>query len=162
MAYAPVELRHVRLRRGLLGYRRRSVDRLIDEVAESFEGVWRERADLADRLEQLETDLGRYKEHEQLLHTALLSAERAAAEVKEQAKREGEVVLEEARSEARSITRAARAECELLAAESRRIRALLVAALDAVDEADHRIDGRPDAAAEVEADTSIGAKAEAA
>lgn len=135
MAYTPVEIRHVRLRRSLLGYGRRAVDRLLGDIVDSFEAVWRERADLADRAELLEADLARYREHEQLLHTALVSAERAAAELKEQARREVDVLLEEARSEARSVTREARAERELLVAETRRIRALLVAALDALDEA---------------------------
>ena len=52
MALTPVEIRHVELRRAWLrGYRRSGVDRLLTEIADSFEGVWRERADLADTLE---------------------------------------------------------------------------------------------------------------
>ena len=57
MAMTPVEIRHVQLGRSLRGYRRETVDRLLSEVADSFEDVWRERADLADRVEQLELDL---------------------------------------------------------------------------------------------------------
>jgi hypothetical protein len=44
-------------------------------------------------------------------------------------------VLEEAHAEARRITQDARSERERLAAETRRIKALLGAALDAVDDA---------------------------
>ena len=55
MALTPVEIRHVHLRRGFRGYRRRAVDALLEDVAASFEHVWRERADLADRVEALET-----------------------------------------------------------------------------------------------------------
>ena len=136
MAYTPVEIRHVRLKRGVLGYRREAVDRLLDDIAESFETVWRDRADLADEVERLQGELVHHKEHEQLLRTTLVSAERAASELKEQAKREAETILAEARVEARSVTRAARTERDVLAAEARRLRALLHAALDAVDEAD--------------------------
>ena len=50
MALTPVEIRHIRLPRGLRGYRRTSVDALLVDVAESFEDVWRERADLADKV----------------------------------------------------------------------------------------------------------------
>jgi cell division initiation protein len=132
MAYTPVELRHVRLRRGVLGYRRRQTDGLLDDVADSFEQVWRERADLADRVEQLESDLVRYRELEQLLRTTLVSAERAAHELRDAAKREAETILAEAKSEARSITRDARAERERLELEARRMRLLLHAALDAL------------------------------
>ena len=135
MSYAPVEIRHVRLRRGLLGYRRKAVDRLLAEVTESFETVWRERADLADAIEQLEGDLVRYRELETLMRTTLVSAERAGHELKAQAKREAEVIVEEARAEARTTSRDARVERDHLVGEARRIRILLHAALDALDEA---------------------------
>jgi cell division initiation protein len=136
MSYTPVEIRHVKLRRGLLGYRRGAVDRLLEDVTASFEDVWRERADHADRIELLEGELTRYRELEALLRTTLVSAERSAIELREQAKREAEAIVSEAHAAARTITREARAEHERLALESRRIRVLLNAALDALDEAD--------------------------
>ena len=37
MSYTPVEIRHVKLRRGILGYRRGPVDSLLEEITESFE-----------------------------------------------------------------------------------------------------------------------------
>ena len=135
MSYTPVEIRHVKLRRGLLGYRRKAVDRLLDEISESFEDVWRDRADNADRVEQLEGELTRYRELESLLRATLVSAERSAHELRDQAKREAESIVAEAHAAARSITRDARGECERLALESRRIRLLLHSALDALDEA---------------------------
>src|SRR5438105_13404098 len=134
MAYTPVEIRHVRLPRRLIGYSRRTVDKLLAEVTDSFETVWRDRADLADKVEQLEADLVRYRELEQLLHTTLVSAERAAHELRDQARGQAETIVEEARAEARTITREARTERETLATEARRIRLLLHAALDALDE----------------------------
>jgi cell division initiation protein len=136
MSYTPVEIRHVKLRRGLLGYRRRQIDRLLEEVTESFETVWRDRADHSDRAERLEGELERYRENEALLRTTLVSAERAAHELKDQAKREADAVLAEAYAEARTITRSARREREALIHEARRLRLLLHAALDALDEAD--------------------------
>jgi cell division initiation protein len=136
MSYTPVEIRHVKLRRGLIGYRRGSVDRLLEDVTTSFEDVWRERADHAYRVELLEGELTRYRELEALLRTTLVSAERSAIELREQAKREAEAIVSEAHAAARTITMDARAERERLALESRRIRVLLNAALDALDEAD--------------------------
>ena len=136
MSYTPVEIRHVKLRRGLFGYGRRHVDRLLEEITESFESVWRERADHSDRVELLEGELERHRELETLLRTTLVSAERASHELKDQAKREADSIVSEAQAEARTITRAARSERELLSAEARRLRLLLHAALDALDEAD--------------------------
>ena len=136
MSYTPVEIRHVKLRRGLFGYRRHPVDTLLDEITQSFETVWRERADQSDRVELLEGELKRYRELEALLRTTLVSAERAAHELKDQAKRESESILSEAQSEARTITRKARSDREMLSVEARRLRLLLHAALDALDEAE--------------------------
>ena len=100
MALTPVEIRHIRLGRGFRGYKRHSVDTLLVEVAESFEDVWRERADLADKVEQLETDLVRYRELEALLRTTLVSAEQASAQTRDQARREAELILGQAHAEA--------------------------------------------------------------
>jgi cell division initiation protein len=136
MTITPVELHHIRLKRGLLGYRRGPVDELIIEIAESFEEVWRQRADYADRIEQLEGELSRHRDLESLLRMTLVTAEKSAHELKDQAKREAELVVGEAHAEAREVTRAAAAERERLLADARKVRALLEAALDAVDDAD--------------------------
>jgi cell division initiation protein len=134
MTITPVELRHIELRRGL-GYRRAAVDRLLEEIEESFEQTWRERAEYADRIELLQAELTRHRDLEELLRTTLLSAEKSAHELKAQAKKEADLVLEEAHAEARSVTTAAKSERERLVSEARRVRALLEAALDAVEDA---------------------------
>ncbi len=135
MALTPVEIRHIKPARTLFrGYRRAPVDQLLDEIALSFEDVWRERADLADKLEQLEEDLVRYRELEALLRTTLVSAEKAAVTLKEQAGKQADLIVEEARAEARSITRHARADHDRLLAEVRRMRSLLRAALATVED----------------------------
>ena len=62
MTLTPVEIRHVKPARALVGgYEREGIDRLLDEIVASFEDVWRGRADLADKVEQLESDLVRYR-----------------------------------------------------------------------------------------------------
>src|SRR5262245_12755121 len=134
MALTPVEIRHLTPGKGFFGYKRGQTDRLLSEIADSFEDVWRERADLADKIEQLEADLVRYKELESLLRTTLVSAEKAAVTLKEQAGKEADLIVEEARSEARSITRHARADHDRLLGEIRRRRSLLRAALAAVED----------------------------
>jgi cell division septum initiation protein DivIVA len=134
MRYSPVELRHVTLKRGLLGYRRSDVDELIADAATSFEEVWAERGEFADELEELHSSLAEVKQRETLLATTLVAAEKAAAEAVEAAKRQAEVIIAEAHQEGRSITRAALAERDRLFAETRRIEALLRAALGIVVE----------------------------
>jgi cell division initiation protein len=135
MTLTPVEIRHVKPTRTFVrGYKRRAVDELLNEIVLSFEDVWRERADLADKIDQLEADLVRYRELEALLRTTLVSAEKAAVTLKEQARKEAELIVEEARAEARAITRHARTDHDRLLAEVRRMRSLLRGALAVVEE----------------------------
>jgi cell division initiation protein len=134
MRYTPVELRHVRLGRSLFGYKRREVDGLLEDVADSYEEVWRERGELTDRVEDVDKRLAEFRDREQLLASTLVSAEKAAAEAKDAARREAELIVAEAHGEARSIMRAAQNERERLFGEARRVEALLRAALGMVDE----------------------------
>jgi cell division initiation protein len=136
MGLSPAEIRHVPIGRGFWGYRRGAVERLLDDVADSFEDVWRERADLADRVEHLEEELQRHRDLETLLRKTLVSAEAAASEQRESARRDAERIVAEAHAEARRVTFAAAAERERLAADVRRLREALRTALAAVEEAE--------------------------
>ena len=134
MALTPVEILHMTPGTGFFGYKRAATDRLLADIVASFEDVWRERADLADKVEQLESDLVRYRELEALLRTTLVSAERASAEMKEQARKEAELILTEAHAEARAVQRGAIAENERLVTATRILRERLRTALEAVDD----------------------------
>jgi cell division initiation protein len=155
MALTPVEIRHsTPPRTTFRGYKRAATDQLLEEIASSFEDVWRERADLADKVEQLETDLVRYRELEALLRTTLVSAEQASAQKHDQAQREAELIVSEAHAEAREIQRRARAENERLQHESRRLRLQLQEALSAFGEPEATTETEPPATAEETADES--------
>ena len=137
MAVAPVEIRHVKLKKSLIGgFRRGPVEGLLEEIAQSYEDVWREREDLRDRVEHLDNELRSHRELESLFRETLLSAEKSATKVKEQARSEAELVLREAHSAARSITQEALVEREKLLGEATRVRALLQAALTSVETAE--------------------------
>jgi len=132
MSYSPVEIRHVRFGRSLFGYRRGAVDNTLAEIASSYESVWQDRMDLTDRVDELEREVTRHREVEELLRTTLITAERASQDVRDDARREAGTILDEAHREARQITNDARREREVLLVAARRVRTLLGAALDAV------------------------------
>ncbi len=135
MPLTPVEIRHVDMRRSWFrGYRRKPVDHLLDEIADSFEEVWRERADLSDRLEEVEIEASKHRELETLLRSTLVSAERAAQDMKEQARRESDLIVQEAHAESRRVTREAAAEKRRLEEDIVKIRAQLRAAFDSLGE----------------------------
>jgi cell division initiation protein len=110
MAETPVELRHLRFRRGLFGYRRHTVDGELERIADTFEEVWRERADLADQVEDLESDLKRHRELEDVLRRTLVSAERSVDAMREAARREADRIVHDAEARARQIVGQAHSE----------------------------------------------------
>jgi cell division initiation protein len=134
MPYTPVELRHVKIGRALFGYKRPETERLLDEIADSFEDVWRDRGELADKVEDLEKLLAEHKQREHLLTQTLVAAERAAAEARDAARREAEIIVAEAHHEARSVVRGAQGEHERLALEARRVMTLMRSALGLLEE----------------------------
>jgi cell division initiation protein len=144
MSLTPVEIRHVKIRHRLGGYDRPATDALLTRIAESFEDVWRERADLRDELERLEGELARFRELEVLLRNTLVSAERSADDLRAQAHREADVILDEARIKARELGGGAESERERVRADIRRLktveaqmradyRAFLATALDRLE-----------------------------
>jgi|SRR5579862_638937 len=135
MALTPVEIRHMRPPKTLLGgYRRDPTERLFDEIVSSFEDVWRERADLADKVEHLEAELARFRELESVLRATLVSAEQAAEQLRDHARREAELILTEAQAEARELQRRAVIDNERMVTATRRLRAQLTEAAAVLDE----------------------------
>jgi cell division initiation protein len=138
MSISPAEIRHVEIRRTLFGgFRPSSVLDLLAEISDSFEEVLRQRADLIARLSELEAQEKKHREIEALLRSTLMSAEEAALDLKEHARRESESIVEEAHAEARRVTREAVAEKRRLDDSASAIRAQLRTALE-------RLDGKPE------------------
>ena len=107
MPLTPVEIRHVELRRAWLrGYRRHPVDQLLEEIADSFEEVWRERADLSDQLEELETETASTGSSRFLRYAVSASAQHRN---EGQARRE-RLIVQEAHANRDASTREAAAE----------------------------------------------------
>src|SRR6476646_1845436 len=149
MRYTPVELRHVKISRATFGgYRKLETEKLLEDIADSFEEVWRDRGELTDKLEDVERVLAEVKQRESLLASTLVAAEKASTEIREAAKGEAELIIAEAHQEARSVTRAAQAERERLFAEVRRVETLLRAALGMVEETRNELPASPAAPAE--------------
>src|SRR5689334_25363196 len=103
MSIAPVELRHLRFPRRLFGYRRRSVNDQLERIADAYGEVWRERADLQDRVEDQEAEIARHRELEEMLRKTLVSAERSVDAMRSQARHAAEQIVEEAEARAREI-----------------------------------------------------------
>jgi cell division initiation protein len=137
----PVEIRHIRLKRGVNGYDRKTTEHLLVDISGSYEKVWQdrdalrvelkelhERADDTERLarevERLERELEKAESVDEKLRTTLFVAERTAETVKQEARAEAEQALRKAREHADKIVRAARSEHSRLVEGLDRLRQL--------------------------------------
>jgi cell division septum initiation protein DivIVA len=96
----PGQIESTDLPLALRGYDREETHRFLKKIAAGYEEVWAERKALREEIERL-------REREALVAEAFVAAERAADEIRAQARREGETILDEARAHAEEMVRAA-------------------------------------------------------
>ncbi len=119
----PPEIQQQTLKSGR-GYDRDEVDKLLEHVTSSYEQVWLERDELRSRVSELEGELASFRETERLLSETLLTAQRAAEEVRTGAEREAEQLKRERLAEVESAKAAAERVLEGLRAEIEGLRTL--------------------------------------
>jgi cell division initiation protein len=122
MSLSPAELRHTRPSRRILGYRTSEVDQIMIEATSAYEDVWRDRANLEDRVHELEVSLGELRDTETAMRDALVTAQRTADEVRAHANRDAELIVREAEARAREIIHKTYAEREQVRREIERLR----------------------------------------
>lgn len=94
MTRSPEEIRHVSISRRVGGYDCQETDRLLAEIAESFESVWHQRSDLYEEVKRLQAEVQDADRRQQLqnaetadLRELLKHQEAAIANLREEAER---------------------------------------------------------------------------
>ncbi len=140
----PEGLKNIKLDKAFRGYDPKVVDQLLGELSTTVESMTTERSQLKQQIQELEKELSEHRVAQQLMRDALISAQRAADELRERATKESDEILANARAEAEGIQKRAvlereRAESgvERLRKQERELRAsyrvLLAAALDRLE-----------------------------
>lgn len=119
----PPEVQHQALKAGR-GYDRADVDRLLEHVASSYEQVWLERDELRSRLTDLEGELATFRESERYLRKTLVTAQRAADELRSRAEQDAERLRAQGLAELERARAGAARELEDLGAEIEHARSL--------------------------------------
>jgi cell division initiation protein len=106
------------------GYDQADVDSLLEHVASSYEQVWLERDELRSRLTELEGELASFRGTERYLRDTLLTAQRAADELRSRASQDAERLRSEGLADVQRVQAAAERELDDLRAEIERFRTL--------------------------------------
>lgn len=85
------------------GYRPDEVDTFIDEVVETVESMKKEKAELVGKMEILANRIEEYRQDEDSVHNALVSAQKLADQSIKEAEEQAEQILNAAKAEADKI-----------------------------------------------------------
>ena len=103
MKYTAIDLTHKKLGRSFRGYKTSEIDDLLRDLASELEEGARDRARTESQMEQMRSEISRYKQMEETLNNSILLAQRTADEVRAAARRDADVVIKEAEQTARRM-----------------------------------------------------------
>jgi cell division initiation protein len=100
MKVTPLDLRQQKFRTAMRGYDRAEVESFLHETADDYEQALRDADRLRDDLARTQASLDEHREGERNLRNTLLTAQRLADEIKQNAESEGKRVVREAEGRA--------------------------------------------------------------
>ncbi len=106
--YTPQEIRSIEFTKTLGGYKTTEVDDFIDGCADTVEALLKEKSELAKKLEVLADKLVEYRNDEDSIRTALLSAQRLGDTVVREANHKAGLILDDANIKAQKIEETAK------------------------------------------------------
>ena len=86
------------------GYNVNEVDEFLDELTAEYEKLYKENASLKSSAEELNNDVGQYKNIEATLQNTLVIAQKTADEIQTVAKGQAEQIVKEAELKAKSVS----------------------------------------------------------
>lgn len=117
MNITPLDIRKQEFRKVFRGYDPAEVEAFLDMVADAFEKVSRDTITLQERVEALDTEIGRFRNLERTLQETLIAAQQAAEDTRENAKKEGDLIVKEAEIVAERAIEQARGQVSRIKAE---------------------------------------------
>lgn len=99
----PLEIQNKKFSKKMRGYDENEVDEFLDRLTEDYEALYRENANLKDRVQILEDKMKHYADMEASLQNALVLAQAAAEESTKNAQEKCDLMIRQAEEEARRI-----------------------------------------------------------
>lgn len=112
MEVKPIDILNKKFERKVRGYNPTEVDEFLREVATAFEKALSDKSALSEQLEDIETELRRYKDIENVLNNSLILAQKTSDEVKANAQKEAELIVREAKDKLENEISQARSRLE--------------------------------------------------
>src|SRR4051812_21298548 len=112
LGVSPVDMRQAKFGSALRGFDRTEVTTFLQEAAEGYEQALRENDRLRQEMTRLESSLHQFRELEGGMRTMLVSAQKVADDMRENAQQEAARILREAEGRAELLAQSAQAQAE--------------------------------------------------
>ena len=100
----PLDIENKKFGRSLKGYNVSEVDDFLDELTIAYEKLYKENADLKEKMENSQKDLEHYRSVEHTLQNTLVMAQTTAEDIKKMAQGQADQILQDAQMQARQHT----------------------------------------------------------
>ena len=100
---APIEIENKEFKKGLRGYKEDEVDEFLDLVKEDYEQLYRENAELKEKVRLYQDQINKYENIEETLKATLVRAEASAKDTTNAANKKAKIIVEEADLKAKQI-----------------------------------------------------------
>ena len=110
----PNEIREKRrnFEKGTFGYKTDEVDAFLDEIADDYEVLYNNNEESEDKIIKLVEKINEYREDEDAIKLALLSAQKESKKILAEANAKSEQMLAEASAKSEEVARQSEVECE--------------------------------------------------
>ena len=103
MSVSRIDLLNQELPRAFRGYERTAVDRLLQDMADTFGRVGDEKVALKGRIASLEAQIAEYRQREGSLRDTLVATQRMSEDIRAAAQKEAQLILDTARAKAEEL-----------------------------------------------------------
>lgn len=100
----PLDIENKRFSKTLKGYNVDEVDDFLDQLTIDYEKLYKENAELKDKIEENKKDLEHYRNVEHTLQNTLVMAQTTAEDIKSSAQSRADQIIRDAQSEAKRAT----------------------------------------------------------
>ena len=99
----PLEIENKKFSKQMVnGYNVEEIDDFLDELTENYTKLYKENAEMRERLEETEGSVSKYRTIENTLQSTLVMAQQTAEEIKQVAREQADQILGEAESKAKA------------------------------------------------------------
>ena len=92
-----MEIHNQQFKKALRGFDQEEVKEFLEIIAEDYEALFVENAQLKEAIQRLEHEMSKYRKMEESINNSLILAQQTAESIKSNAHKEAEMILEESR-----------------------------------------------------------------